>query len=254
MLELDPRDPCHVGRAARHTRQTVISDREMAFNESVNKSLRILDGGKMSEIGSVQFESDEATDSASVARMLESWTGFPSCTELHNVPIDIIVGSVANKVANKVAKGRKSGTHWADCAGLIISHFIHFLRRRPILAVSASEGIKILRNTTFILITPQEKMWENPGRAGLRTTIPGLPCRLQSATPLSAVTCNPRTRSASPEAPSFDLEGEERMLQDIVDEALAQGVWITRARRLRGQELVDTLRRRSVQCRTQFQH
>ena len=29
------------------------------------------------------------------------------------------------------------------------------------------------------------------------------------------------------------------MLQDIVDEVLAQGVWITRARRLRGQELVE---------------
>jgi serine palmitoyltransferase len=29
------------------------------------------------------------------------------------------------------------------------------------------------------------------------------------------------------------------MLQDIVDEVLAQGEWITRARRLRGQELVE---------------
>ena len=29
------------------------------------------------------------------------------------------------------------------------------------------------------------------------------------------------------------------MLQDIVDEVQAQGVWITRARRLRGQELVE---------------
>ena len=29
------------------------------------------------------------------------------------------------------------------------------------------------------------------------------------------------------------------MLQDIADEVLVQGVWITRARRLRGQELVE---------------
>ena len=29
------------------------------------------------------------------------------------------------------------------------------------------------------------------------------------------------------------------MLQDIVDEVLAQGVWITHVRRLRGQELVE---------------
>jgi serine palmitoyltransferase len=28
-------------------------------------------------------------------------------------------------------------------------------------------------------------------------------------------------------------------VQDLVDEVLAQGVWITRARRLRGQELVE---------------
>jgi len=38
---------------------------------------------------------------------------------------------------------------------------------------------------------------------------------------------------------AFDVATEERLLQDIVDEALAQGVWITRARRLRGQEIVD---------------
>ena len=37
----------------------------------------------------------------------------------------------------------------------------------------------------------------------------------------------------------FDIAGEARVLQDIVDEVLAQGVWITRARRLRGQELVE---------------
>ena len=29
-------------------------------------------------------------------------------------------------------------------------------------------------------------------------------------------------------------------MQDIVDDVLAQGVWITRARRLRGQELVES--------------
>ena len=37
----------------------------------------------------------------------------------------------------------------------------------------------------------------------------------------------------------FDIAGEEHLLQDIMDEALAQGVWITRACRLRGQELVE---------------
>ena len=44
--------------------------------------------------------------------------------------------------------------------------------------------------------------------------------------------------------PSFDIAGEERFLQDIVDEVLAQSVWITGARRMRGQELIES--RRSV--------
>jgi len=45
---------------------------------------------------------------------------------------------------------------------------------------------------------------------------------------------NPAT-PASRDAPSFDI-AEERLLQDIVDEALAHGVWVTRLRR---QELVE---------------
>lgn len=45
--------------------------------------------------------------------------------------------------------------------------------------------------------------------------------------------------TATKSTPSFDIAVEERLLQDIVDEALAQGVWVTRARRLRGQEIVE---------------
>jgi serine palmitoyltransferase len=64
---------------------------------------------------------------------------------------------------------------------------------------------------------------------------------LRSATPSSAATLKPPnpTTPAPREAPSFDIASEERTLQDIVDEVLAQGVWITRARRLREQELVE---------------
>ncbi|KAH8978064.1 hypothetical protein EDB86DRAFT_3091106 [Lactarius hatsudake] len=54
----------------------------------------------------------------------------------------------------------------------------------------------------------------------------------------SAKPPNPAT-PALREAPSFDISGERRLMQDIVDDALAYGVWITRARRLRGQELVE---------------
>ncbi|KAH9041240.1 hypothetical protein EDB85DRAFT_2247934 [Lactarius pseudohatsudake] len=53
-------------------------------------------------------------------------------------------------------------------------------------------------------------------------------------------TLNPAT-PAPRDAPSFDIACEEcrGLLQYIVDEALAQGVWITRTRRLRGQEFVE---------------
>ena len=37
----------------------------------------------------------------------------------------------------------------------------------------------------------------------------------------------------------FNLEEEERLLQQVVEEALAQGVMLTRAKHLAGQELVD---------------
>lgn len=46
--------------------------------------------------------------------------------------------------------------------------------------------------------------------------------------------------SVHPREPEvFNIELEEKLLQDIVEEALAQGVLITRARRLRGQELTE---------------
>ena len=65
---------------------------------------------------------------------------------------------------------------------------------------------------------------------------------LRTATTSLSITApkapNPAT-ATSRDAPSFDIAGEERLLQDILDEVLAQGVWITRARRLREQEFVE---------------
>ncbi|KAH9009712.1 hypothetical protein EDB84DRAFT_1571047 [Lactarius hengduanensis] len=61
---------------------------------------------------------------------------------------------------------------------------------------------------------------------------------LSASTYASAKPPNPAT-PAPRDALSFDTAGEGRLLQDIVDEALAQGVWITRTRRLRGQEFVE---------------
>jgi len=159
----------------------------------------------------------------------------------------MIVGSVANGL-------NSSG---GFCAGsrIVVDHqringtsFVFSAAVPALLAVSASEGINILRNTPSILSTLQENV--RAIRAVLDrvevVTIPShaaspiIHIHLRSAATLSPSAKPPNPATPAPrDAPSFDIAGEERLLQDIVDEALAQGVWITRARRLRGQELVE---------------
>lgn len=122
------------------------------------------------------------------------------------------------------------------------------------LTVAGSEGINILRNTPSILSTLQENI--RSVRHILDRvdciTIPSHPAsatihlyvKLPSATHLSPRALPPPSPSKSnPHSPTprdplqFDHDLEEKLLQDIVDEALAQGVMVTRAKRLRGQEL-----------------
>jgi serine palmitoyltransferase len=179
--------------------------------------------------------------------------------------IDMLLGSIAN--------GLNSGGGF--CAGslIVVDHqringtsFVFSAALPALLAVSASEGINILRNTPSILSTLQENI--RAIRAILERvdciTIPSHPAspiihlhvRTPPATHLlplpppsiaatasaaSAAAAKPSNpASAAPrDAPVFDIPTEERLLQDIVDEALAQGVWITRARRLRGQEAIE---------------
>ena len=161
----------------------------------------------------------------------------------------MLIGSVAN--------GLNSG---GFCVGscIVVDHqringtsFVFSAAVPALLAVSALEGINILRNTPSILSTLQENV--RAIRAVLdhidSVTIPShaaspiIHIHLRTATPSLSVPApkapNPAT-AASQDAPSFDIPGEERLLQDIVDEVLVQGVWITRAWRLRGQELVES--------------
>ncbi|TFK77831.1 hypothetical protein K466DRAFT_508047, partial [Polyporus arcularius HHB13444] len=63
--------------------------------------------------------------------------------------------------------------------------------------------------------------------------VPMHPLNSSSNKPLNPLSVKPR------DPPQFDVELEERLLQDIVVEALSQGVMVTRAKRLRGQELVE---------------
>lgn len=165
----------------------------------------------------------------------------------------MLLGSVAN--------GLNAGGGFCAGSRNVIDHqringssFIFSAALPALLAFSASEGINILRNTPSILSTLQENI--RAIRAVLERvdciTIPSHPAspiihihvRTPSAThllPIAATSAKPSNpASAAPrDAPSFDIVVEERLLQDIVDEALAQGVWVTRARRLRGQEVVE---------------
>ncbi|KAI9438087.1 hypothetical protein H4582DRAFT_1952629 [Lactarius indigo] len=163
----------------------------------------------------------------------------------------MIIGSVANGL-------NSSG---GFCAGsrIVVDHqhinrmsFVFSAAVPARVVASASEDIDILRNTPSILITLQENV--RAMRAvldrvdgitiPLHAASPIIHIHLRSAatlsasTPASAKPPNPATPTPR-DGPSFDIAGEERIPQGIVDETLAQGVWITRARRLRGQELVE---------------
>lgn len=157
------------------------------------------------------------------------------------------------------------------CAGsrTVVDHqringpsFVFSASMPALLAVSASEGINILRNTPSILETLQENV--RAARAILdkvevitipshpaspivhiyvRQTPPALLSPPSSST--SAVALKPQYSNSHSIASAKDIgceaeyESEERLLQEIVEEVLAQGVIVTRAKRLKGQEMVE---------------
>ncbi|EKM57129.1 uncharacterized protein PHACADRAFT_254708 [Phanerochaete carnosa HHB-10118-sp] len=185
-------------------------------------------------------------------------------TELYNVPasqVDMLVGSLANGLT--ACGGFCAGSH------IVVNHqringtsFVFSAAMPPLLSVAASEGINILRSTPSILSTLQENI------RAIRSILDRVDCiaipahpaspmihlyvRLPSPTHLlpSAALASPALSSASgrlsnPSSPHprdpeiFDCDLEDGILQDIVDEVLAQGVMVTRAKRLRGQELTE---------------
>lgn len=130
-----------------------------------------------------------------------------------------------------------------------------------LLAVSASIGINILQSTPSTLTALQDNI--RTMRSVLDkieyVTIPSHPASAIihiNVKPVASPTLNvPTNTHVAPVVPKkshpssihhrgdatvpFDIATEERLLQEIVDECLAQGVWVTRARRLRGQEMVE---------------
>jgi len=122
-----------------------------------------------------------------------------------------------------------------------------------LLSVAASEGINILRNTPSILATLQENI------QAARAILDRLECITIPSHPASPIIHiyikrKPLPKTADTENKDKDIqqdddegrgeeeeeEEEERLLQDVVDEVLVQGVMITKAKRLAGQEVVKS--------------
>lgn len=129
------------------------------------------------------------------------------------------------------------------------------------MAVSASEGISLLTSQPSLLTTLHENIRafrlildatatvcpiqipSHPASAIVHIQYrPNAPATLQVPTATShKLSLSPSKQSnpsslAPRDAQEFDIELEDKLLQDVVDEALSQGVLITRAKRLRGQE------------------
>jgi serine palmitoyltransferase len=129
-----------------------------------------------------------------------------------------------------------------------------------LLAVSASEGIEILRSSPSILTKLQQNI--RVARTILDSldyiSVPSHPAspiihihirRPAPALlhPSSATTSGHTHKPSNPTSVlprdaskwDWDIDAEERLLQQVVEEALKRGVMITRAKRLRGQEMVE---------------
>jgi serine palmitoyltransferase len=168
----------------------------------------------------------------------------------------MICGSVANSLA--------SGGGFCAGSQVVVDHqringsaFVFSASMPGLLATSASEGINILRNTPSLLSTLQENVRairsvldrvehitvpSHPASPlihfYIRTPTPASLAPPSADTPAHSTRSNPT--SIVPRAPEvFDIPTEERLLQEVVDECLGQGVLVTRAKRLRGQEMVE---------------
>lgn len=106
-----------------------------------------------------------------------------------------------------------------------------------LLATSASEAISFLQNTPSVLAALHDNV--DTIRSMLEKT-EGITVIGHRASPIIhfCLRSSQQYLMATPLAP--DHEAEERVLQDIVDDALANGVFITRGKHLRSQEMVDS--------------
>ncbi|KIJ16518.1 hypothetical protein PAXINDRAFT_132534 [Paxillus involutus ATCC 200175] len=160
-------------------------------------------------------------------------------TELYNVPasqIDMLVGSVANGLCS--SGGFCAGTSFVTEHQRINGTAFVFSASMPaLLATSGSEAISYLRNTPSVLVTLQENI--RAIRATLEKT-EGITLLGHRASPIIHFCLRNMPQMLTVTPPPSDYDAEERTLQDIVDDALANGVFITRGKHLRNQEMIDS--------------
>ncbi|KAH9034397.1 hypothetical protein EDB83DRAFT_2678146 [Lactarius deliciosus] len=157
-------------------------------------------------------------------------------TELYNVPatqIDMIVGLVAN--GPNLSGGFCAGSH------IVVDHQringTTFVFSVAVPALTSCE-------TRHLSLAAAGECARDLGRSrsgrGLHDPLacrlvdhPHPPALCGDAICTHILVCEPPNPAtpAPREAPSFDIAGEERLLQDIVDKALAQGVWILHSRK-----------------------
>lgn len=106
-----------------------------------------------------------------------------------------------------------------------------------LLATSGSEAINYLRETPSVLSTLHDNV--DTIRSVLEKT-EGITVLGHRASPIVHFCLRQSQQYLTATPPAADYEAEERALQDIVDDALANGVFITRGKHLRNQEMIDS--------------
>lgn len=166
-------------------------------------------------------------------------------TEYYGVPageVEILVGSMANSLG--AGGGFCAGSHHAVAHQRINSAASVFSAALPAMhATVSSAAVKMMEENPGLISALQDNI------RAFRTQL----AKLEPSSPFAEGRGgeNPDALISIPSHPDSalihiflikppgTLEEEEDLLQEIVDEALANGVLVTRARRLRGQEIFD---------------
>lgn len=157
--------------------------------------------------------------------------GGRGVTELCGVPaaeVDILVGSMAVglNAGGGFCAGSVHVTHHQRING---AAFVYSAAMPGLLATTGSEAIKIMKTTPAVFTALADNI--RTFRLALQ--------KLENASIFIPSDTHSALIHIYMLSPPESLEQEEKLLQDVVDDALGQGVMITRAARLRGQETFE---------------